>query len=218
MKRGLTTAVAAVAIMTGTAGCTSGGSDDAARGGSQNTAAKGQNIAAQKACADGTYTWLNVSRRPAVTDMAVATKVKRGGKVSTDGVETVARYTVSVRTQGATLPEKQSIRSLAQQAKPVVPLADRIGQTTAYDKDKDSSYGEAGVPGRYVMARAYDLVEADFRYACGDETVSSGHVVTWDDAAIEIILACGEKLDKKASGGAREAARLGCREGDRARA
>ncbi|MGY0058750.1 hypothetical protein ACWY4P_19730 [Streptomyces sp. LZ34] len=214
MKRGLTTAIVAVAITAGAAGCTSGGSDGsdgAARGGAQN-------IAAKKACADGTYTWLNVSRRSAVTDMAVATKVKKGSKVSTDGVETVARYTVSVRTQGATLPEKQSIRSLAQQAKPVVPLADRIGQTTAYDKDKDSSYGEAGVPGRYVMARAYDLVEADFRYACGDETVSFGHVVTWDDAGIEIILACGEKLDKEASGGAREAARLGCHEGDPARA
>lgn len=214
MRRGLTTAFAAVAIMAGAAGCTSGGSD-----GSDGAARSGaQNIAAKKACADGTYTWLNVSRRPAVTDMAVATKVKRGGKVGTDGVDTVARYTVSVRTQGATLPEKQSIRSLAQQAKPVVPLADRIGQTTAYDKDKDSSYGKVGAPGRYVMARAYDLVEADFRYACGDETVSSGHVVTWDDAGIEIILACGEKLDKEASGGAREAARLGCREGDPARA
>lgn len=217
MRRGLTTAIAAVGIMVGAVGCSSGGSSDS---GDSDGAARGgaQNIAAKKACADGTYTWLNVSRRPAVTDMAVATKVKRGAKVSTDGVETVARYTVSVRTQGATLPEKQLIRSLAQQAKPVVPLADRIGQTTAYDKDKDSSYGEAGVPGRYVMARAYDLVEADFRYACGDETVSSGHVVTWDDGGIEIILECGEKLGKDATDAAREAARLGCREGDRARA
>ncbi|MDT0547076.1 MULTISPECIES: hypothetical protein [Streptomyces] len=220
MKRGLTTGVAAVAIMAGAAGCTSGGSDGAARGGSQNTAAKGQNIAAPKACADGTYTWLNVSRRPVVTDLAVGTRSEKGGKVSTRGLETVARYTVSVRTQGATLSEKQSIHSLARQVKPVVPLADRIGQTTAYDKDqekdKDSSSGE-GAPGRYVTARAFDLVEADFRYACGDKTVSSGHVVTWR-INVSISLECGEKLDKKATDAAREAARLGCREGDRARA
>ncbi|MGW3571217.1 hypothetical protein ACWDSL_46315 [Streptomyces sp. NPDC000941] len=214
MKHGLTTALAAVAIMAGAAGCTSGGSDGAARGAAQN-------IAAKKACADGTYTWLNVSRHPVVNAMAVTTQ-KSGHKVSTRGVKPVARYTVSVRAEGAALPAKQVIRGLAQHLKPTLgdafTLVDRTGRTTTHDKHDSYGVRTAKTSGRYVTATAYDLVEADFRYACGDKTVGSGHVVSWDPTEAEIILECGEKLSKEASDDSREAARLGCREGDPARA
>ncbi|MES4900697.1 MULTISPECIES: hypothetical protein [unclassified Streptomyces] len=217
MKRGLTTAVAAVAIMAGAAGCTSGGSDGsdgAARGGAQN-------IAAKRACADGTYTWLNVSRRPVVNAMAVTTQ-KSGHKVSTRGVEPVARYTVSVRTEGAALSGKQVIRGLARHLKPTrgdaFTLVDQTGRTTTYDKHGSYGVQTAKTSGRYVTATAYDLFEADFRYVCGDDTVSSGHVVSWDPTEAEIILECGEKLPEEAGDDSREAARLGCHEGDPARA
>ncbi|MEU5023075.1 hypothetical protein [Streptomyces milbemycinicus] len=214
MKRGLTTALAAVAIMTGAAGCTSDGSDKPASG--------AQHLAPAKACADGTSTWLNVSRRSVLTDMTPGTHYDKGDKVSTRDVKEIARYTVSVRTRGAGLPEKRLIRDLGRHLKlglvgDGVTRADDSGRTTKYDR---MGYGEqtAEASGRYVTARAVELVEGDYRYACKGGKVSSGHVVTWNDAYEVITVACGGKPDKKASEGEREAARLGCREGDPARA
>lgn len=215
MRRGLTTAFAAVAIMAGAAGCTSGGSDGAAGGGTQQ-------LAAAKACADGTYTWLNVSRRSVLTDMTPGTHYDKGDQVSTRDVKEVARYTVSVRTRGTELPEKRLIRDLGRHLKlgligDGVTREDDSGRTTKYDR---GGYGEqaAEASGRYVTARAVELVEGDYRYACKGRTVSSGHVVTWTDGYEVITVACGGKPDKEASEGEREAARLGCREGDPARA
>ncbi|MEU1665513.1 hypothetical protein ABZ547_18245 [Streptomyces sparsogenes] len=214
MKRGLTTAIAALVIAAGATGCTSGGEDGAPHGGAQR-------LATAKACADGTYTWLNVSRRMVLTDLTAGTHYAKGDKVSTKGVKEVARYTRSVSTSGAALPEKRLIRALARHLKTGlagdgVTMADDSPRTTKYEK---GAFAEqtAEASGRYVTGRAADLVEADYRYVCGGRTVSSGHVVTWAHVNEMIIFSCGDKPAKNADEGEREAARLGCREGDPAR-
>ncbi|MDX3225823.1 hypothetical protein [Streptomyces sp. ME19-01-6] len=220
MKRGLTTAVAAVAIMAGVAGCTSGGSD--ASDGSEGAA---QHLSAAKACDDGTYTWFNVSQRSVLTDMKPGRHVEKGEKVSTKEVAEVARYTRSVRTDGADLSPKAVIRALAEHLK----LSDRLvgdgsgpdEPTTKYDSSVASGERKAEASGRYVPAREVDLVEADFHDSCEDSSFQdaavSGHVVTWQTPTL-FVVACGEKPEKNRSQGEREAARLGCREGDPARA
>ncbi|OMI39950.1 hypothetical protein [Streptomyces sparsogenes] len=215
MKHGLTTAIAALAIAVGATGCTSGGEDGAPRSGTQR-------LATAKACADGTYTWLNVSRRMALTDLTAGTHYDKGDKINTKGVKEVARYTRSVSTRGAALPEKRLIRDLARHLKTGLygdgtTMADDLPRTTEYDKQTVSAEQTAEASGRYVTGRAADLVEADYRYVCGGRTVSSGHVVTWAHVNEMIIFSCDEKPAKNADEGEREAARLGCREGDPAR-
>lgn len=214
MKRGLTTAIAALVIAAGAAGCTPDGKDGAPHGGTQR-------LATAKACTDGTYSWLNVSRRPVLTDMTAGTHYAKGDKVSTKDIKEVARYTRSVSTSGAALPEKRVIRDLARHLKvglygDGVTMDDGIPRTTKYDKQA-SVEQTAEASGRYVTGRAADLVEADYRYVCGGRTVSSGHVVTWAHVNEMIIFSCGEKPAKNADDSEREAARLGCREGDPAR-
>ncbi|MFK4183095.1 hypothetical protein ACI2L4_03595 [Streptomyces sparsogenes] len=214
MKRGLTTAIAALVIAAGATACTSGKEDGAPHGGTQR-------LATAKACADGVYTWLNVSRRPVLTDMTAGTHYDKGDKVNTKDVEEVARYTRSVSTRGAALPEKRVIRDLARHLKvglygDGVTMDDGIPRTTEYDKQA-SAEQTAETSGRYVTGRAADLVEADYRYVCGGRTVSSGHVLTWAHVNEMIIFSCGEKPPKNADDSEREAARLGCREGDPAR-
>ncbi|MEU1784546.1 hypothetical protein ABZ553_01135 [Streptomyces sparsogenes] len=214
MKHGLTTAIAALVVAAGATGCTSGGEDGAPRSGAQR-------LATAKACTDGTYTWLNVSRRMVLTDMKAGTHYAKGDKVSTVDAKEVARYTRSVSTRGAAVPEKRLIRDLARHLKTGLygdgtTMADNVPRTTEYDKQA-SAEQTAEASGRYVTGRAADLVEADYRYACGGRTVSSGHVVTWAHVNEMIIFSCGEKPAKNADEGEREAARLGCREGDPAR-
>ncbi|MER6140818.1 hypothetical protein ABT174_12235 [Streptomyces sparsogenes] len=211
MKRGLTTAIAALVIAAGATGCTSGGKDGAPHGGAQR-------LATAKACADGTYTWLNVSRRSVLTDMTAGTHYAKGDKVNTKDVKEVARYTRSVSTSGAALPEKRLIRALGRHLKAEL-AGDGVmvgARTTKYEQEAFAEQ-TAEASGRYVTGRTVGLVEADYRYACGGRTVSSGHVLTWAHANDLIIFSCGEKPDKKADEVEREAARLGCREGDPAR-
>ncbi|GAA2347103.1 hypothetical protein [Streptomyces cuspidosporus] len=221
MKHGLTTAIAALVIAAGATGCTSGGEDGAPRSGTQR-------LATAKACADATYTWLNVSRRTVLTDMT-GTHYDKGDKVSTVDAKEVARYTRSVSTRGAAVPGKRLIRDLARHqrtglAGDGVTMLDDTGRTTKYVKKAASGEQTAKASGRYVVARAVDLVEGDVRYSCapeagkGPRAAGSGHVMTWDPTTEMIIVRCGEKLEKSLSQGAREAARLGCREGDPARA
>jgi hypothetical protein len=224
MKRGLTTALAALAITVGAVGCTSGGEDDKPADGSAKSNAQVKR-ASEETCDDGTYTWFNVSQRSALTHMERGKHVEKGQKIDTEEVEEVARYTRSVRTDGADLPPKAVIRALAEHLK----LSDHLvgdgrdsgASTTKYDPSVASGERKVEASGRYVPAREVDLVEADFRYSCegaGFENAAvSGHVVTWHVPTL-FFVACGEKLDRKALDGDREAARLGCRKGDPARA
>ncbi|MBL1095952.1 hypothetical protein [Streptomyces coffeae] len=202
MKRALRTAIAMAVIAATAAGCTSGG-------GAEKPSVLG------KSCDRPSYTWLNVSQRPVVTDLRNR-RYTKGQQVSTKKLTEFARYRVSVRAEGPGVPAEEVLRSLERHLGPAGGLALGAEKPGAVTQDDPGGYAArpAEKTGNYVTARAIDLVDADFRYTCANSSPAGlGHAVSWQSAE-EIMVTCGAAPRAGRDEAEAEAARLGCRKGD----
>ncbi|MFC0599736.1 hypothetical protein [Streptomyces palmae] len=200
-KAGAAGIAAAMVVLAAATGC-SGSSGDSA----------------SKACGGGRYTWSNVSQRSTLTHMTTLRAHHKGEGISSRYAHEIARYTAAVRTTaGPELPASEVIHALS--GKVGGPLAGEKGYATTSRYD-GSGYARsrAEAPGRYVAARAIERVEADFRYRCAapgeDAPTTRGHVATFQVGDQVGVVFCGSAPDRKEFAGIREAARLGCHEGD----
>ncbi|WP_327369662.1 hypothetical protein [Streptomyces sp. NBC_01217] len=236
MRRTLSAAAAAVALLAGAGACTSSdgatgetsrpaGSASAGRTGADRALATGP-----QACADGTYTWFNTQRLSVLNGVTEPQRITAGPTRFSEPMRRLRTDMAYLRTDGPKPDQGTVLLALA--------LALHLGLADKEDKEEaaeaaeaaedptggsglgapgdyaplDSAGGEVSGPGRLVQYSFFSLIETDFRHTCGpgghrEPTV--GHVMTWNGAGSGI-LDCEEPLRKQASAAAREARRLSC--------
>ncbi|MFF3767848.1 hypothetical protein ACFYYR_27725 [Streptomyces sp. NPDC001922] len=225
MQRVWIAAAVAVLVAAGTAGCSAENDDKPARteaAAKRPAPAPPARRAVEQACQDGTYRWFNAAQRSVVTDLSPTQQYRKGREISSERNVELVRFTPTVAARGPALPSDLVIQALAQRLKADGLAGDGMEGSPASSRDDGSSTGtwSASRSGRYLTARSVRLVEADFTYTCrgtGRSGTTSGHVLTWRSGADLDVVRCAAKPGKKRPAWLREAARLGCREGDPAR-
>ncbi|PWI17840.1 hypothetical protein DI272_29525 [Streptomyces sp. Act143] len=187
---------AAVVLAAGLTGC-GGGSEDMAG-----------------TCADGTFTWSNVTRTEKLTHLADPIMIKkRAGsfKALLRGVDTI-RYSTAVSPVPGGVGRSGVLDALGKHLKADGPLGDAADRP---DPRFDTSY-EANADdllGAYYAWNHIKLVDADFTYTCESGGPVEGHVRTWEGTGGGF-LSCAEAPQRSTA--AHEAAVRTCPTGSRA--
>ncbi|MFJ3537187.1 hypothetical protein ACIPQA_17150 [Streptomyces sp. NPDC090109] len=210
IKETLLSACAVVAVLAGTAACTSSGGG--ATAGAEPKAAP----TADAVCEGGVYSWFNVDKRDVLTGVAEKEKVERKGAALTHALTRLHTPRVAVTFEKG---------SRAIEAKAVLQaLAVRIGVAEADDDGVSTAFADVHRPaqnlgggtttidgvGTVVRYAWVEQVTADFRYACGAGKPVTGRATSWvvDGSGL---LECSTPIEGAKEGEpALTAARLSC--------
>jgi len=202
---------ALAALLAGAVGCTGGSGDAGKTNGSATAGTTGaQPAVAGKACANGTYAWINIEKPTRLVGVSgVETLGKGGGKLK-NKVLRLATVRVGVQAGTGAPAAKEVLTSLGRKIGEIDADEDGTGAafTDVNRKAPDLNEGSStlNTSGRFVHYAALRVVEADFRYSCPGDSTTIGHAESWI-VPIDGVLECSQSTGNAT---AREAARLSC--------
>ncbi|MFI6548960.1 hypothetical protein ACIBO9_37515 [Streptomyces prunicolor] len=202
--------LALAALLAGAVGCTGGSGDAGKTSGSATAGTKGaQAAAAGKACANGTYTWINIEKPTRLLGVSDVETLGKGGGTLKNKVRRLATVQIAVQAGTGAPAAKEILTSLGRKIGEIDSDGDYVGAFTEVggkgpELNDGSTAPEAS--GRFVQYAAVRVVEADFRYTCPGGKAAIGHAESWT-VPITGVLECGESTGNAT---AREAARLSC--------
>ena len=200
---------ALAALLAGAVGCTSGSGDAGKTSDSATAGTKGaQPAVADKACANGTYTWINIEKLTRLLGVSDVETLGKGGGTLKHKVRRLATVRIAVQAGSGAPAAKAILTSLGEKtgvtdADSDVGAFTKVGGTGPKLNDGSSAPHGAG---RFVQYAAVRVVEADFRYTCPGGRTTTGHAESWT-VSIDGLLECGTRTGNAT---AREAARLPC--------
>jgi len=200
---------ALAALLAGAVGCTSGSGDAGKTSASAGT--KGaQAAAAGKACANGTYTWINIEKPTRLVGVSDVETLGKGGGTLKHKVRRLATFQVGVQAGTGAPAAKEVLTSLGRKIGEIGADEDGTGAafTDVDGKAPELNDGSSTLnsSGRFVHYVALRVVEADFRYTCPGGSTTIGHAKSWI-VPIDGVLECSQSTGNAT---AREAARLSC--------
>ncbi|MGW0030932.1 hypothetical protein ACWDXD_14040 [Streptomyces sp. NPDC003314] len=194
IKETLLSACAVVAVLAGTAACTSGGGGATAKA----------TPTADAVCEGGVYSWFNVDKRDVLTGVAEKERVERKGAALTHALTRLHTPRVAVTFEKG---------SRAVDAKAVLQaLAVRIGVAEADDDGVSTAFADVHRPAQNLGGgtTTIDGVGTVVRYACGAGKPVTGRATSWvvDGSGL---LECSTPIEGAKEGEpALTAARLSC--------
>ncbi|WP_405950363.1 hypothetical protein OG588_32490 [Streptomyces prunicolor] len=202
---------ALAALLAGAVGCTSGSGDAGKTSGSATAGTKeAQPAVAGKACANGTYTWINIEKPTRLLGVSDVETLGKGGGPLKHKVRRLATVQVAVQAGPGAPAAKEILTSLGRKIGEIDSDGDYVGAFTEVgSKGPELNADDGGTldgAGRFVQYAAVRVVEADFRYTCPGGKVTTGHAESWI-VPISGVLECTESTGNAT---AREAARLSC--------
>ncbi|MCX5237290.1 hypothetical protein OG824_18995 [Streptomyces prunicolor] len=203
--------LALAALLAGAVGCTGGSGDAGKTSDSATAGTKGaQAAAAGKACANGTYTWINIEKPTRLLGVSDVETLGKGGGTLKHKLRRLATVQVAVQAGTGAPAAKEILTSLGRKIGEIDSDGDYVGAFTKVGGQgpelNDDDGGTLDGAGRFVHYAAVRVVEADFRYACPGGKAAIGHAESWT-VPITGVLECGESTGNAT---AREAARLSC--------
>lgn len=200
---------ALAALLAGAVGCTSGSGDAGKKSDSATAGTEGaQPAVAAKACANGTYTWINIEKPTRLLGVSDVETLGKGGGTLKQKVRRLATVRIAVQAGSGAPAAKAILSSLGEETG----VTDADGDVGAFTEVggtgpelNDGSAAPEGA-GRFVQYAAVRVVEGDFGYTCPGGRTSIGHAESWT-VSIDGLLECGTRTGNAT---AREAARLSC--------
>ncbi|MFJ7177292.1 hypothetical protein ACIQXA_13000 [Streptomyces massasporeus] len=172
--------------------------------------------AAAKACADGTFTWSQVTKRDRLTGVSDPERLGEGGGSLQNRMRRVYTPRPSVRADGPAPSPAEILFSFGKKTGEIDSdartLAEAGGDTWSFTDvrlpapDLDDDRVTPHAAGEFVQYAGVREVSADFRYTCPDGRTVSGHARNWT-VDISGLTDCDERPD---SALAREVARRAC--------
>ncbi|MEU0215271.1 hypothetical protein ABZ281_09135 [Streptomyces sp. NPDC006265] len=172
--------------------------------------------AAAKACADGTFTWSQVTKRDRLTGVSDPERLGEGGGSLQNRMRRVYTPRPSVRADGPAPSSAEILFSFGKKTGEIDSdartLAEAGGDTWSFTDvrlpapDLDDDRVTPHAAGEFVQYAGVREVSADFRYTCPDGRTVSGHARNWT-VDISGLTDCDERPD---SALAREVARRVC--------
>ncbi|MEU2913638.1 hypothetical protein ACFYM3_14500 [Streptomyces massasporeus] len=197
-------------LVTGLGACTGeAGGDEAGKG-------RRTGKAAAQACADGTFTWSQVTKRDRLTGVSDPERLGEGGGSLQNRMRRVYTPRPSVRADGPAPSPAEILFSFGKKTGEIDSdartLAEAGGDTWSFTDvrlpapDLDDDRVTPHAAGEFVQYAGVREVSADFRYTCPDGRAVSGHARNWT-VDISGLTDCDERPD---SALAREVARRAC--------
>ncbi|MGW7054788.1 hypothetical protein [Streptomyces sp. NPDC054887] len=207
IKRARLSACVVAALLTGTAACTSEGSEPGAR--AERTAGA--------ACRNGTYTWFNVDKRDVLTGVAEKQELGKGGGRLTHALTALHTPRVAVTFEKGPKVEAEAVlRSLGvhmgEMDAPDSTNVESVAFTDLRRSAPDLNSGATSVHGAGTFAEFAWVrqVTADFQYACGAGERVRGRATNWLVEGSGVV-ECSEEVKKAGAGEpAVAAARISC--------
>ncbi|WP_406455087.1 hypothetical protein OH768_18790 [Streptomyces sp. NBC_01622] len=200
---------ALAALLAGAVGCTSGSGDAGKKSDSATAGTKeAQPAVADKACVNGTYTWINIEKPTRLLGVSDVETLGKGGGTLKHKVRRLATVRIAVQAGSGAPAAKEILTSLGEKTGVIDPDSD-VGAFAEVGGSgpelNDGSMAPEGA-GRFVQYAAVRIVEADFRYTCPGGRTAIGHAESWN-VSVDGLLECDTKTGNAT---AREAARLSC--------
>ena len=197
-------------LVTGLTGCTGDAGDGEADKGRET----GKAVA--KTCADGTYSWSQVTKRDRLTGVSDPERLDEGGGSLQNRMRRVYTPRPSVRADRPAPSAAEILFSLGKKIGEIDSdartLAEVDGDTWAFTDVRlpapglDDGRVTPHAAGEFVQYAGVREVSADFRYTCPDGRTVSGHARNWT-VDISGLTDCDERPDTAL---AREVARRSC--------
>ncbi|MEV0737409.1 hypothetical protein AB0I51_15830 [Streptomyces sp. NPDC050549] len=200
---------ALAALLAGAVGCTSGSGDAGKKSDGATAGTKGaQPAVADRACANGTYTWTNIEKPTRLLGVSDVETLGKGGGTLKHKVRRLATVRIAVQAGSSAPAAKEILISLGKKTGVIDSDDDVSGFTDVGGKGPELNDGGAAPEGsgRFVQYAAVRVVEADFRYTCPGGRTTFGHAESWS-VSIDGLLECDTGTGNAT---AREAARLSC--------
>ena len=201
--------LALAALLAGAVGCSSGSGDAGKTSDSATAGTKGaQPAVADKACANGTYTWINIEKPTRLLGVSDVETLGKGGGTLKHRVRRLATVRIAVQAGTGAPAAKEILTSLGKKIGEI-DSDDYVGAFTEVGRKGPGLNDGGAAPeesGRFVQYAAVRVVEADFRYTCPGGRTTIGHAESWT-VSIDGVLECDTGTGNAT---AREAARLSC--------